>query len=97
MRSSVIFGAAALTNYALAFPAIMEDALKAGQQAGQLAKRVLGVNPGFDAAAQLIDVSGPHAWIKPGSGDLRGPCPGLNALANQYEGPFVFRPGYGAD
>jgi hypothetical protein len=91
MRFSVIVGAAALTNYALAFPAIMQDALKAGQKAGKLAKRVLGVDPGFDAAAQLIDVSGPHAWIQPGSGDLRGPCPGLNALANQYEDLLVFR------
>lgn len=40
--------------------------------------------PGFDASAQLIDVSGSHAFVPPnfGSGDLRGPCPGLNALAN---------------
>ena len=31
---------------------------------------------------QLIDVTGVHAWAPPGEGDLRGPCPGLNALAN---------------
>ena len=31
---------------------------------------------------QLIDVTGEHAWAPPGPGDLRGPCPGLNALAN---------------
>ena len=31
---------------------------------------------------QLIDVTGEHAWIAPGPNDLRGPCPGLNALAN---------------
>lgn len=31
---------------------------------------------------QLIDVTGEHAWVAPGPNDLRGPCPGLNALAN---------------
>lgn len=45
----------------------------------------LGESPSsdkFDAAAQRIDVSGSHAWKPPGHGDDRGPCPGLNALAN---------------
>ncbi|KAL0575172.1 hypothetical protein V5O48_006794 [Marasmius crinis-equi] len=37
---------------------------------------------GFDPHAQLIDVHGEHRFIPPGHGDLRGPCPGLNALAN---------------
>lgn len=47
-------------------------------------KRVLGVAPGFNADAQRIDVSGVHAFVPPdfAAGDLRGPCPGLNALAN---------------
>ena len=31
---------------------------------------------------QLIDVTGDHAWVAPGPNDIRGPCPGLNALAN---------------
>ena len=31
---------------------------------------------------QLIDVTGEHAWVAPGPNDIRGPCPGLNALAN---------------
>lgn len=31
---------------------------------------------------QLIDVTGTHKWVAPGPGDIRGPCPGLNALAN---------------
>lgn len=29
-----------------------------------------------------IDVSGDHAFVPPSEGDQRGPCPGLNALAN---------------
>lgn len=38
--------------------------------------------PKFDAAAQLVDTTGKHAWKAPGKTDQRGPCPGLNALAN---------------
>lgn len=82
MKLSIIF-TAGLVSHAFAYPAIMEEALEKGKQAGKLAKRVLGVNPGFNAAQQLIDVHGSHAWVAPGSRDLRGPCPGLNALANQ--------------
>lgn len=38
----------------------------------------------FNAAKQYIDVSAGsgHEYVPPGSGDLRGPCPGLNAFAN---------------
>jgi len=36
----------------------------------------------FDPAAQHISTTGIHAWAPPGPGDIRGPCPGLNALAN---------------
>lgn len=31
---------------------------------------------------QEIDVTGAHKWVAPGPSDIRGPCPGLNALAN---------------
>ena len=31
---------------------------------------------------QLIDVTGQYKWVPPGPNDIRGPCPGLNALAN---------------
>ncbi|KAL8666770.1 MAG: hypothetical protein Q9202_001308 [Teloschistes flavicans] len=31
---------------------------------------------------QEIDVTGDYAWQAPGPGDIRGPCPGLNALSN---------------
>lgn len=34
------------------------------------------------STAQLVDVSGSNAFLPPGEGDFRGPCPGLNALAN---------------
>ena len=40
---------------------------------------------------QLIDVTGTYAWKAPGPKDLRGPCPGLNALANHGYFPHVCR------
>lgn len=46
---------------------------------------------GFDATAQLIDVSGAHAFLAPGASDLRGPCPAMNALANHG---YIARDGY---
>ena len=36
----------------------------------------------FDPTAQRVSTSGDYDWVAPGSGDQRGPCPGLNALAN---------------
>ena len=36
----------------------------------------------FDPTAQHVSTSGEYAWVAPGAGDQRGPCPGLNALAN---------------
>jgi hypothetical protein len=40
--------------------------------------------PVFDATRQKVDVSGEHAFQMPdyAAGDVRGPCPGLNVLAN---------------
>ncbi|GAB7363424.1 hypothetical protein MBLNU230_g3700t1 [Neophaeotheca triangularis] len=40
------------------------------------------VPPPFDADLQLVSVSGEHEFVPPGPGDARGPCPGLNAMAN---------------
>ncbi|TID13993.1 aromatic peroxygenase [Venturia nashicola] len=56
-----------------------------------IASLVAGVNAfpyldkrrGFDASEQCFDLtSGEHKFFPPGPKDLRGPCPGLNALAN---------------
>ena len=33
-------------------------------------------------SSKPIDISGEHAFKAPGKGDQRGPCPGLNVLAN---------------
>ncbi|WPH01539.1 Hypothetical protein R9X50_00438500 [Acrodontium crateriforme] len=40
------------------------------------------VPPPFDAASQYVSTSGQYAFVAPGPTDARGPCPGLNALAN---------------
>ena len=36
----------------------------------------------FDPSSQHVSNTGEYAWVAPGTGDQRGPCPGLNALAN---------------
>lgn len=71
----------AIFQQAFAFPSIASS-LHAHNHAHVKTKRVNGILPGFNAEAQRIDVSGDHAFLPPGHGDLRGPCPGLNALAN---------------
>ncbi|PHH86325.1 hypothetical protein CDD83_10411 [Cordyceps sp. RAO-2017] len=53
-------------------------AAEIGASAGKASKRTVGFNPDL----QRISTSGQHRFIPPGPQDLRGPCPGLNALAN---------------
>jgi hypothetical protein len=39
--------------------------------------------PGFNATEQYVSTSGHYAYVAPDlSNDQRGPCPGLNAMAN---------------
>ncbi|TGO56477.1 hypothetical protein BCON_0077g00310 [Botryotinia convoluta] len=72
----------------LAFPAKAFEASAMNSKIASLAKaayeerRAKRSSPGFNAAAQIINVSGEHAFVPPGPKDMRGPCPGLNALAN---------------
>ncbi|KAJ9091411.1 hypothetical protein QFC19_009121 [Naganishia cerealis] len=89
---AIIQGLVALTGFATvvsAFPFMAEGgaaehylrharSLQASGAPDVEVKRALG----FDAALQRVDVSGSHAFSPPGTGDKRGPCPGLNALAN---------------
>ena len=48
-------------------------------------------DPPFDANAQYVSTTGDHAYQAPGPGDIRGPCPGLNAMANHN---YLPRNGY---
>lgn len=36
----------------------------------------------FDEKDQAVNIGGEHVYAAPGLGDIRGPCPGLNAAAN---------------
>lgn len=76
MRLSTILPNAFLFLYASAFSSYMgpQDSYKSGN----LKKRQVP----FDPVAQKIDVTGDHVWVAPRPSDLRGPCPGLNVLAN---------------
>ena len=40
------------------------------------------VAPVFDAAQQYVSNQGQYKFVAPGPLDARGPCPGLNAMAN---------------
>ncbi|KAJ6621010.1 Chloroperoxidase [Mycena sp. CBHHK59/15] len=69
MKTTTLFS---ILPLALAFPSF-----------DRAQKRTPTLPPG-DSTAALIDVSGMHAFVPPDleSGDIRGPCPALNALAN---------------
>ncbi|GAB7349625.1 hypothetical protein MBLNU459_g0307t1 [Dothideomycetes sp. NU459] len=71
----------AFASYAAAYPSILAH-LEAQAANGGQAKRQLISPPPFDAAAQYVSNKGQYAFVPPGSGDQRGPCPGLNAMAN---------------
>lgn len=72
--STILLPTAFLLPYVLAFPSYagLED------RSGNLEKR----QQQFDPVRQKIDITGNHIFKAPGVNDLRGPCPGLNALAN---------------
>ncbi|MCJ1449956.1 hypothetical protein MMC28_000284 [Mycoblastus sanguinarius] len=75
-----------------AFPSLLSEAFVKARNAEpaqvdspcpHLAKRQApGVTPPFNAAEQYVSNTGQFAFVAPGSGDQRGPCPGLNAMAN---------------
>jgi hypothetical protein len=88
MKTTTAFSLALCAPLVAAFPrAMYEIAAEMGE-----AKRQAGgpqggaplplVPPPFDAEAQYVSNQGAHAYLAPGPGDARGPCPGLNALAN---------------
>jgi len=73
--------ALALTGSAVAYPSILAHLEE--QQAGKDSVLKRQSTPSFDAAAQYISNKGQYAFVAPGPNDQRGPCPGLNAMANQ--------------
>lgn len=85
MRSFTLTALATLALVAIgdAYPSIAQHleqeaaASKSKSLFSRLTKRTA-----FDASAQYISTTGANAFVAPGSTDQRGPCPGLNALAN---------------
>lgn len=56
----------------------LSSSIEASANEGRSVKRT----PGFSASQQYVSNTGAHAYKAPGPSDLRGPCPGLNAMAN---------------
>ena len=91
MKLSITVLALGLAQQALAFPADLADAMireRAHNEARNIQPKTLpkrqlkGVTPPFDAASQYVSNTGAHAFKAPSGTDQRGPCPGLNAMAN---------------
>jgi len=97
MKFSVLCSATLWSLSALAFPAgllngdnvsdemlaeITELAAKIQKQAETARAPGSEKRAAFDAGAQRVDTTGEHKFVAATSSDLRGPCPGLNALAN---------------
>lgn len=91
--TTAVLGAIALcVSEVAAFPAAtLEYAAKAGRDAvvaADIEKAVAKYRSkravGFNATAQYVSTHGQHAFVAPNlsGGDNRGPCPGLNAMAN---------------
>lgn len=86
MKSVFVSGLlAALPLTVTAFPRVAQEvAARMSRSAGAAPKSIEERAVTFDPAAQLVDVTGVHSFTPPNfdAGDQRGPCPGLNALAN---------------
>lgn len=91
--AGVAFLGSTLLNGATAYPQIATQVLEArAAEAGADAEAVdlesRQINPppvlppGFDPKFQYVSNKGKYKFVAPGPTDQRGPCPGLNALAN---------------
>lgn len=91
--STAVVGALAVcVSEVAAFPAAaieyaakaQRDAVVASEIDGSIAKfKKTRATPGFNATAQYVSTSGQYTFVAPDlTKDNRGPCPGLNAMAN---------------
>jgi hypothetical protein len=82
MKSATVF-CFAIASLTHAYPDISQHIKSRDSKAGSSWGGLLPLTtPKFDAEAQRVETTGEHAWKAPGKNDQRGPCPGLNALAN---------------
>ncbi|KAG9112986.1 hypothetical protein FRC07_007819, partial [Ceratobasidium sp. 392] len=83
MRSSALLILVAAIGSSLAFPGPNKESTLKECPFAKVRRQTQDPAAGvFDPAKQKVNVSGTHAFQPPTPGDLRGPCPGLNALAN---------------
>lgn len=95
MRYIICVAALALyTTNSVAFPSRMFDMsmneeerralaeISASIEASAKESRAIKRAPGFSASQQYVSATGEHVFQAPSASDLRGPCPGLNAMAN---------------
>lgn len=94
MKYYILLAALLPATQVVAFPSRMFDlsiseeekralaGISAAIEAGVKDNRVVARKTGFSASQQYVSNTGAHAFIPPGKNDLRGPCPGLNAMAN---------------
>ncbi|KAI0864483.1 hypothetical protein F4860DRAFT_501179 [Xylaria cubensis] len=93
--SSLLLSAVLEAGGVYAFPAHLSEAflhLRSSNEAQAQARGISdcpfakrqakGVIPPFNAEEQYVSNTGKHAFVAPSAKDLRGPCPGLNAMAN---------------
>lgn len=79
---STSFATLAIAGLANAYPSIMQH-LSEAAAAAPVEKRQTPLSvPPFDPVQQYVSNTGAHAFVAPGPTDQRGPCPGLNAMAN---------------
>lgn len=71
-----------LVQEALAKGLITRDRIEELQKRQDQGTGAAALVPIFDASEQFVNTTGAHAFVAPGKGDARGPCPGLNAMAN---------------
>ncbi|RWA09762.1 heme-thiolate peroxidase [Xylaria grammica] len=93
--SSILPLLALATSLASAFPRYLSQAFLHPRSASEgrtisnglpgcpfVKRQAAGVTPPFDAKQQYVSNAGKHAFVPPSGSDRRGPCPGLNAMAN---------------
>ncbi|CAE6505728.1 unnamed protein product [Rhizoctonia solani] len=82
MRTTFLTVSFALIGVSVAFPTGTGTNAAGCPFAGTHSQAKRQTSAPFDPVKQRIDVSGEHAFRPPGPNDKRGPCVGLNALAN---------------
>ncbi|KAF2228837.1 Cloroperoxidase [Viridothelium virens] len=79
---SPLFLSLALVSFGTAYPDILAHLNNVESNGKAVKRQAPGVTPPFDPSLQYVDTTGQYAFVAPGEGDQRGPCPGLNAMAN---------------